>query len=520
MSKHENAAIKKPTPMLLCILDGWGHSEYVEDNAILAANTPNYDKLLKTYPHALLATSGADVGLPDGQMGNSEVGHMNLGGGRIVKQDLPRIDEAVANNVLKDITALKDHINALKKSGGTCHLLGLVSNGGVHSSLSHIIALAKIISGAQIPVNIHAFLDGRDTPPTSANGFMAELEVGIKDLTNVSIATICGRYYAMDRDQRWDRVELAYSAIAGGKGRKTQSPLNAIQTAYTQNETDEFFVPSVVGNYSGINTGDGLLMANFRADRAREILSALAAPTFDGFNRGNKINFATVAGMVEYSAKHSEFMSAVFAPIAVPNNLGQVVANAGLRQLRIAETEKYAHVTFFFNGGSEEELKGEERILIPSPDVATYDLKPEMSAAELTTKLIGAIKNGAYDLIVVNFANPDMVGHTGILAAAIKAVETIDECLGKIQTSINETGGVMLLTADHGNVEQMLNHETGEAHTAHTSLQVPIILAGQGIKPNVGLNNGCLADVAPTILNLMNIEQPSEMTGKSLLKIS
>ena len=511
----------KPSPMLLCILDGWGHSTETKDNAIALANTPNFDRLISTNPHGLLTTSGSDVGLPDGQMGNSEVGHMNIGGGRVVKQDLPRIDSAIHGNQLKDMPRLVEHMSKIKATGGkggTCHLLGLISPGGVHSHQTHVVALAKILSEQNIPVHIHAFLDGRDTPPKSAHEYMSKLEADIKPLSGVSIATVSGRYYAMDRDNRWDRVELAYDAIVNGKAKQASDALSAIKNAYDNDETDEFFMPCTINGYSGMHDGDSVLMANFRADRAREILSAIADPSFDGFKRDNKVTFSSVTGMVEYSSKHSEFVSAIFSPISVENNLGQVISGAGMKQLRIAETEKYAHVTFFFNGGSEDVFKGEDRVLIPSPDVATYDLKPEMSAAELTSTLVDKIINGGYDLIVVNFANPDMVGHTGILSAAISAVETIDNCLADILTALDKSGGAMLLTADHGNVEQMANHQTGAPHTAHTTLEVPVILTGRLINSDTKLNNGCLADIAPTILDVMGIKQPDEMTGRSLIK--
>ncbi len=518
MSNSQKHTKQKPSPMLLCILDGWGHSTDVNNNAIALADTPNYDKLINENPHALLATSGSDVGLPDGQMGNSEVGHMNIGGGRVVKQDLPRVDSAIKNNILKDQQALVEHIAAVKKTGGICHLLGLISPGGVHSHQDHVVALAKIISDEGITVHIHAFLDGRDTPPKSGHGYVEKFIDDIAPLSGVSIATVSGRYYAMDRDNRWDRVEKAYKTLASGKGEQADNALSTINQAYDNDITDEFFLPTSINGYGGMKNGDGLLMANFRADRAREILSALADPSFDDFDRAEKHSFSSVAGMVEYSSAHNKFVSALFPPIEVNNNLGQVIANAGMKQLRIAETEKYAHVTFFFNGGSEDVFTGEDRVLIPSPDVATYDLQPEMSADELTTTLVDKIENGGYDLIVVNFANPDMVGHTGILSAAISAVETIDTCLGRIVTSLDKSGGAMLVTADHGNVEQMANSETGAPHTAHTTLQVPVILTGRYINSDTKLNNGCLADIAPTILDIMGLKQPSEMTGRTLIK--
>jgi len=504
----------KPRPVVLCILDGWGYSEETDFNAIRAANTPNYDRLWASCPRAMVATSGTAVGLPAGQMGNSEVGHMNLGGGRVVKQDLPRIDDAIADGTLATNPVLQDHIKALKASGGTCHLMGLVSPGGVHSHQDHITALAKTLSEHGIKVSIHAFLDGRDTPPKSAVKFVAKLEADIETLKNVTIATVSGRYYAMDRDNRWDRVEKAWRAITLGEGRAENSADDAIATAYSaKNESDEFILPSIIGGYAGIRDGDGLLMANFRADRAREILAALCDPAFDGFTRSRTPHFVSCVGMSEYSSTHNSYMATLFPSVQVRSGLGEVVSTAGLKQLRIAETEKYAHVTFFFNGGEELKFKGEDRILVPSPNVATYDLKPEMSAYEVTERLIGAIQSDQYDLIVVNYANPDMVGHTGVMSAAVKAVEVIDKCLGQLSDAVIKAGGAMLLTADHGNIEKMQDPITGVAHTAHTEGDVPLLLIGHENK----LVDGKLADIAPTILELMQLPQPREMSGHSLL---
>ena len=521
-----------PRPVVLCILDGWGHRTERENNAIALANTPTWDSWMAEpgRPHALVETSGLDVGLPVGQMGNSEVGHMNIGAGRVVLQDLPQIDAAVAEGSLATRPALLTFIETLKKSGGACHLMGLLSPGGVHSHQDHIVALAKAVSAAGVPVRIHAFLDGRDTPPKSAHGFMAKFLDDIAGLADVSMATLSGRYFAMDRDNRWDRVSRAYNVIATGQGAKdqgakdqgakgqgatAQDPLAAIEAAYAAEKTDEFIEPVVLNGYAGVRNGDGLLMANFRADRAREILSALIEPNFNSFERQHIPEFSVALGMSEYSTKLTERMSVLF-PSSIPENgLGQIVADHGLTQLRIAETEKYAHVTFFLNGGQETEFSGEQRILVPSPDVATYDLKPEMSAAEVTDHLLNAIDSGDFDLIVVNYANGDMVGHTGILSAAITAAETLDACLNKLATAIHKAGGAMLVTADHGNCELMVDPNTKAPHTAHTIGKVPLVLVGPDA---VGqLHDGRLADLAPTVLDLMGLKQPTEMTGRTLL---
>jgi 2,3-bisphosphoglycerate-independent phosphoglycerate mutase len=494
-------------PTVLCILDGWGHSTNPTHNAIMAANTPNWDSLITNNPHSLLKTCGLDVGLPEGIMGNSEVGHMNIGSGRVVLQNLPQIDESIKKDELKNKEPIQNLITKLKNSGGTCHLIGLVSDGGVHSHISHIIELAKIMGNAEVPVLLHVLTDGRDTAPSSAKQF-------IEDLGDIKIATISGRYYAMDRDKRWERVKLAYDVIAKADGNKSARAIELIDNSYTNNITDEFIKPTVIGDYEGMKDGDGILMANFRSDRAREILSALLDPEFNGFERG-QINFAAAAGMVEYSSEHSKFIDVVFPPQTLDNILGQVVADNGLKQLRIAETEKYAHVTFFFNGGREEKFVGEDRELIPSPKVATYDLQPEMSAAEVTTKLVAAIESEKYSLIVVNYANTDMVGHTGIEEAAINAVEAIDSCLGKLTQAVSNIGGMLLITADHGNAELMVDPNSGEAHTQHTLNEVPFILVGKG--NDISLKDGRLSDIAPTVLQLMEVEQPAEMTGNSLL---
>lgn len=501
---------------MLCILDGWGHREDASDNGISRANTPFFDKLIATAPHALLATSGLAVGLPEGQMGNSEVGHMNLGGGRVVMQNLPRIDTAIADGSLAKNTDIAATINTLKKNHGVCHVMGLISDGGVHSHYRHVAAMAKIISDAGVPVNIHAFTDGRDTAPSSALDYMTAFEKEIALSDNVSIATVSGRYYAMDRDNRWDRVKLAFDVMVSAQGMQAGTATHAIQKSYDSGKSDEFILPTVIGDYSGMHEGDALVMVNFRSDRVRQILTALLDPAFDGFARKITPAFSCAIGMVEYSAALNPFLNTLFPPQTLDNILGQVIAEAGLKQLRIAETEKYAHVTFFFNGGREDVFPGEERILVPSPNVATYDLQPEMAAAQVTDKLIEAIHSGKFDLIVVNYANTDMVGHTGKLDAVVRAVETIDNCLKRLHEAIMHAGGAMLITADHGNAEQMMDDSGNGPHTAHTSGPVPIILTGKDMD-DFTLKDGKLCDVAPTILTLMRIEKPAKMTGESLI---
>jgi len=503
----------RPRPVVLCILDGWGHRETCEDNAICRARTPVLDHLMERSPHALVDASELAVGLPGGQMGNSEVGHMNLGAGRVVIQDLPRIDQAIAEGALTGNPALVGFVEALKASGGTAHLLGLLSPGGVHSHQNHMAALANLLAEAGLPVAIHGFLDGRDTPPRSARDFVAEFQRA----TRAPIATLCGRYYAMDRDKRWERVERAYDALVEARGRTAPDPLAAIGRGYEAGQSDEFLEPAVIGGFAGMRDGDGLIMANFRTDRAREILSALLIPDFEGFARPRVVRFAATAGLASYSEALDARLATLFPPLELRETLGQVVADAGLKQLRIAETEKYAHVTFFFNGGRETVFPGEERILVPSPRVATYDLKPEMSAVEVTDALVEAVGSGRFDLIVANYANGDMVGHTGDLNAAVKAVEAVDACLGRLAEAVGRAGGALIITADHGNAEQMMDHGTGQAHTAHTMNPVPVILAHApaGV---CGLAGGRLADVGPTALDLMGLAQPQEMTGRSLLR--
>ncbi|MEK9645591.1 MAG: 2,3-bisphosphoglycerate-independent phosphoglycerate mutase [Alphaproteobacteria bacterium] len=503
-------------PVVLCVLDGWGYREDAANNAIVPANAPNFFRMWSQYPHAFIDTCGIDVGLPQGQMGNSEVGHMNLGAGRVVNQEIRRIDAAIEDGSIAANPALGDFIAKLKDSGGTCHLLGLLSPGGVHSDQDQLAALAGILSENGVSVAIHAFLDGRDTPPSSADGFVADFEAAIAGFENVRIATVCGRFYAMDRDQRWERVERAYGLIVDGKGAAADSASAAIAASYANEVTDEFVEPAAIGGYAGMQDGDGVLMGNFRSDRAREILLTLLDPGFESFARTRRLDVAAALGVTEYSTAHNAFMATMFPPSALANILGELLANRGLKQLRIAETEKYAHVTFFFNGGVETPFPGEDRILIPSPKVATYDLQPEMSAQEVTDRLVAEIEAGKYDFILVNYANPDMVGHTGIQGAADIAIRTVDNCLARLEDSVTEAGGTLLITADHGNAELMRDPETGEPHTAHTLNIVPAVL----VNPPDGVNeirDGRLADVAPTLLRLLGLDQPAEMTGTALV---
>ena len=500
-----------PRPVMLVILDGWGWRDDDADNAVRQARTPNFDRLWAAGPHAFLRTSGEDVGLPDGQMGNSEVGHLNIGAGRVVTQDLPRIAKAIADGSLAESPAVRGLIEALKKSGGTCHLLGLVSNGGVHAHQDHAVALARIVTASGIPVCVHAFTDGRDTAPRSAPGFMAELEAALPE--GAAIATVCGRYFALDRDNRWERVGRAFAVMAHAEGARFASAAEAIEAAYASDVTDEFIPPAAIGDYAGMADGDALLCFNFRADRIRELLTALLDPAFTGFERTTP-RFAAAVGMTRYSDDLAPLMAAIFPPHNMTGLLGDVVSAAGKRQLRLAETEKYPHVTYFMNGGREEPFGGEERVLVPSPKVATYDLQPEMSAPELTAKAVGAIRSGGFDMLILNFANPDMVGHTGSLPATIKAVEAVDAGLGAIADAIVQAGGALLVTADHGNAEVMRDPQTGAAHTAHTTNRVPVFLSHAGGR---SLRDGRLADLAPTVLDLMGLRQPEQMTGISLL---
>ncbi|MBM3633080.1 MAG: 2,3-bisphosphoglycerate-independent phosphoglycerate mutase [Alphaproteobacteria bacterium] len=504
-------------PTILCILDGWGIAPVSQINGITAAYTPAWNYILNTYPHAELQASELYVGLPPGQMGNSEVGHMTIGAGRVVLQDLPRIDQSLQNGTLESNPQFLEFISQLKKTGGTCHLLGLLSPGGVHSHQSHIESIVHLLFKHKIPVNIHAILDGRDTPPQSAYTYLQEFFAK----TNHTLSTIGGRYYAMDRDKRWDRIEKAYRCLTFGEGPRTQDPLALLKDLYNQGIGDEFIHPHCVNDYAGIMDGDGLFMLNFRADRVRQILSALLLPNFKDFDRGTPPRFSATLAMGDYAAELTPFIPALFPKEQATSPLGAVVAAAGLNQLRIAETEKYAHVTFFLNGGREEVFPGEDRVMIPSPDVATYDLKPEMSAKEVTDKVVEAITTKCadhpYSLIVINYANTDMVGHTGIQEAIVKAVETIDHCLSRLEVAAKDAGYALIITADHGNVEQMINETTGEVHTAHTCNPVPFVLIN-GPKSITHVANGQLSDIAPTILTLLDLPIPEDMTGKSLLK--
>ena len=505
-------------PVMLLILDGWGYREKITpDNAIEQGHTPNWHRMLDENPHCFIETSGLCVGLPEGQMGNSEVGHMNLGAGRVVMQDLPRIDQAIKDGSFAKNPVLNELIDTLKKNGKTCHVMGLMSPGGVHSSQDHIVAVCKVLDDNSIKTRVHAFLDGRDTPPQSAVNFLADFEKSVAGMKNVKIATIEGRFYAMDRDKRWDRVELAYNNMAFAEGKRYATADEAIKASYAAGVNDEFVVPCVIGDYQGMEDGDAVLMMNFRADRAREILYALADKEFNGFARKKTLSTSVNVGLTEYSVDHNRFMKTMFGPEALKNIFGEVVAEHGLTQLRIAETEKYAHVTFFFNGGEEREFKGESRILVPSPKVATYDLKPEMSVYEVTEHLVDAIENQKFDVIICNFANGDMVGHTGIMEAALKAVAAVDECLGKVEAAIKKVGGVLFVTADHGNAEKMVDEKTGAPYTAHTVGKVRGVLVNDA-EPIKGLHDGKLADIAPTLLELLHIQKPAEMNGESLIE--
>ncbi|MGB0934942.1 MAG: 2,3-bisphosphoglycerate-independent phosphoglycerate mutase [Alphaproteobacteria bacterium] len=497
-------------PIVLCVLDGWGIGTKKTHNAIAQANTPTFDKLLATYPNCKLQASAEHVGLPKGQMGNSEVGHINLGAGRIVRQDLPRIDQAVKDNTLKDNSALCDMIAKLQATGGKCHLMGLLSPGGVHSHQDHILALCKILEDNNVEYVIHAFLDGRDTPPKSAEEYL-------KKFSGKPVATIAGRYYAMDRDQRWDRIELAYNAIVGAKGPEYPSPRAALKQSYADGVTDEFVLPCVLKGYQGVAKGDAILMANFRADRARQILTALLDPSFEEFHRDILPDFTSEIGLVEYSADLGNLMETMFIHDQPQQTLGEIVSGSGMHQLRIAETEKYAHVTFFFNGGREEPFNNEDRILVPSPKVATYDLQPEMAAEDVTNRLVDALLRLEYDFVLVNFANADMVGHTGDMEATIKAVEYLDQCLDKLYSMVKLKGGTLLITADHGNADQMQDPTSDKPHTAHTNNPVPFVLVNQTLQ-EAGLRDGALCDVAPTILDLFGITKPILMTGESLIR--
>ncbi|HBQ35475.1 MAG TPA: 2,3-bisphosphoglycerate-independent phosphoglycerate mutase [Rhodobacteraceae bacterium] len=501
-----------PKPVVLCILDGWGIREADDANAPALANTPNFDRIMREQPASQLITHGPDVGLPSGQMGNSEVGHTNIGAGRVVPMDLGMIDLAIEDGSFAKNDVLQGFINTLKASGGAAHLMALVSDGGVHGHISHIIAAAKVIAQAGVAVVIHAMTDGRDVAPKSAADFIADLAANLPD--NARIATVIGRYYAMDRDNRWERVQLAYEAMIKGEGLVAKTAQMAVAQSYARDETDEFIKPTVIGEYDGVQDGDGLFCLNFRADRAREILAAIGQDGFDSFKVAPQRKFTALLGMVQYSDAHNEYMTTVFPKIALKNTLGEWVAKQGLRQFRLAETEKYPHVTFFLNGGKEQPEKGEDRYMAQSPKVATYDLQPEMSAGEVADQFVQAIQAG-YDLIVTNFANPDMVGHTGSIPAAIKACEAVDQGLGRVLDALEKAGGAMIVTADHGNCETMIDPVTGGPHTAHTTNPVPVVLVGG--PQNAKLHQGRLSDLAPTLLDLMNLPKPAEMTGESLI---
>ncbi|MCG6901377.1 MAG: 2,3-bisphosphoglycerate-independent phosphoglycerate mutase [Rhodobacter sp.] len=501
-----------PKPVVLCILDGWGQRDDPAANAPKLADTPNFDRIMATCPHALLTTHGPDVGLPSGQMGNSEVGHTNIGAGRVVAMDLGQIDLAIEDGSFFQNAAILEFADKVKAAGGTAHLIGLASPGGVHSHQNHIVAAADMLTRAGLSVALHLITDGRDVPPKSARAQVAELSAHVPGTVRVS--TVSGRYFAMDRDNRWDRVERAYRAMVQGTGQTAATADAAIAAAYERGETDEFIVPTVLPGHDGMQDGDGIFFINFRADRAREILSAIGDPDFDGFDTGPRPAFSAMLGMVDYSRRHSDYMTAAYPKQDIVNTIGAWVAQHGLRQFRLAETEKYPHVTFFLNGGKETPEPGEDRYMAQSPKVATYDLQPEMSAPEVAENLVKAIES-QYDLIVVNFANPDMVGHTGDLGAAIKACEAVDAGLGLALDALQRVGGAMIVTADHGNCETMIDPETGGPHTAHTTNPVPVVAVGA--PKGATMRNGRLADLAPTLLDLMGMDLPAEMTGKSLL---
>lgn len=501
-----------PKPVALCILDGWGHREDSAANAPALAQTPAFDRIMATCPHALLTTHGPDVGLPRGQMGNSEVGHTNIGAGRVVAMDLGQIDLAIEDGSFFQNAAILEFAATVKAAQGSAHLIGLASPGGVHSHQSHIVAAAKVLAGAGVPVVLHLITDGRDVPPQSAQRQVAELLAELP--AEATVASVCGRYFAMDRDNRWDRIAKAYAAMVRGEGCAADDAEAAIAAAYERGETDEFITPSVMAHYRGMQDGDGVFFINFRADRAREILSAIGDPEFDAIDTGPQPALSGMLGMVDYSTRHDTYMTAAYPKQEIVNTLGAWAAGHGLRQFRLAETEKYPHVTFFLNGGKEAPEAGEDRYMAPSPKVATYDLRPEMSAPEVAEHFVKAIGAG-YDLIVVNFANPDMVGHTGDLDAAIAACQAVDHGLGLALAALEKAGGAMIVTADHGNCETMVDPETGGPHTAHTTNPVPVVVVGAPI--GAALRDGRLADLAPTLLDLMGLAKPPEMTGESLL---
>lgn len=507
--------MNKQLPVVLMILDGWGISEHKEGNAIAQSNTENMDRLLAQYGHSQLFCSGEYVGLPEGQQGNSEVGHLNLGAGRVVYQELTRINKAVREHTLQDNPAFQNVMAHCMEQNKALHLMGLVSPGGVHSHSSHLYGLLEMAAAKGLKeVYVHCFLDGRDVGPSTGLGFVEELEDKLQQIGVGRIATVSGRYYAMDRDNRWERVEKAYRAMTAGAGETAASAVEAVQQSYDKGETDEFVLPTVVQAdgkpVAVIQAGDGVIFFNFRGDRAREISKAFVNREFDGFSR-EYLGVQYVA-MTQY--EEGLDMTVAFPPQDLQNTLGQVLADNQVKQFRVAETEKYAHVTFFFNGGVEEPNPLEDRLLVPSPKVATYDLQPEMSAIEVKDKLIEAIKGGEYPFILVNFANTDMVGHTGIPEAAQKAVETVDKCVGEVADAVKNAGGVLLITADHGNAEQMVDPVKGTPHTAHTANPVPFVV--MSVEPYT-VKDGSLQDVAPTVLKLLGIDKPADMTGESLI---
>ena len=509
----------KATPVLLLILDGFGHREQKDDNAVALARKPNLDTLLREHPHTLINASENFVGLPAGQMGNSEVGHLNIGSGRVVFQDFERINRAIANGDFFENPVLLDAVNKAKNGGKALHILGLLSDGGVHSHESHIHAMVEMGARNGLDkVYVHAFLDGRDTPPVSAETYLARLEQKIAEIGTGRIASICGRYYAMDRDKRWPRVEKAYALLTEGKGEFTAtSAQEALQSAYARGENDEFVKATDIRQPGEkplhMEDGDVIVFMNFRSDRARQLTHAFLEPGFEGFHRRHVPKLAGYYTLTVYDKNEADAI-AVFAPEEIRNTFGEYLASQGLTQLRIAETEKYPHVTFFFNGGEERVFEGEDRILVPSPQVATYDLQPEMSAPEVTDQLVEAIQSRKYDAIICNFANTDMVGHSGILSAAIKAVETVDACVGRAVEAMVQNGGEVLITADHGNVETMMDYENNQPHTQHTTNLVPLIYVG---RPAQLAETGALCDLAPTLLKMMGLPQPPEMGGHPLV---
>jgi 2,3-bisphosphoglycerate-independent phosphoglycerate mutase len=515
MTDNEKQGPATPRPLVLMILDGWGHRKDAVDNAISQAKTPYWDQLQQLGSHTIIETSGEFVGLPAGQMGNSEVGHMNIGAGRIVFQDFTRISNAVKDGSFANNPALGKAIEASRQHSSTLHIMGLLSPGGVHSHEDHFLAMVRTAAakGAH-KIMVHAFLDGRDTPPRSAGPSIQKMQDCLDEYENAGFASLCGRYYAMDRDQRWNRVEKAWNTLVSGEAMfESSDALTALESAYARDESDEFVSPTLIGPYSGIGDNDAVIFINFRADRAREISQAFTEPGFGGFER-RLPNLSYFVCMTQYLDGLPAEVA--FHPEKLEGLFGQYLSDNGLSQLRIAETEKYAHVTFFFNGGEEEPLPGEQRLLVPSPDVATYDLQPEMSVRKLAVELDGAIRSDEFDVIICNVANPDMVGHTGSMKAAMAAVEAVDDCLGVVLKAIRSVNGELLVTADHGNVEQMTDHQSGQRHTAHTTNPVPLVYLGRKANAVAG---GALRDIAPTMLYLLGLRPTAEMTGHSLLEL-